>query len=234
MPEDIEGALQVLRSIRQFRKLDNIERYAMMRCNKKQSVSEHTLGVVAIVHLLAYETLPTEKLRLRALVKALFHDFAETFVGDVAYDVKFMQEDLQRALQLSAQRRLDHFLEDMNLPVLYDTFTPDLDPDWEKAITDLIKFADILELYLYTEEEVLSGNLHMIPVLERAKDMIQNCKVLLTSPSAQAIAAEIGRAEIPDSYETNAWYPGPLLRGTSWERIGNVFKSILHLRRKHD
>jgi 5'-deoxynucleotidase YfbR-like HD superfamily hydrolase len=227
-----EAASSILRSIRQFRKLDNIKRYAMMRCRKDQSVSEHTLSVVVIVHILAYETLPTEKLCLRAIVRALFHDFTETFIGDIPYDVKFMEEELKRVLEKVASKRLDHFLNDVNLPVLYNMFTPDvLDPN-EKLITDLVKFADILELYLFCEEEVLSGNLHMLPVQQRAKDMIQNCKFIQVSETARVIATEIGRAEIPESYEMINSYPGPLLADVIWEKIEAVFKSILRLRRK--
>ena len=89
-----------------------IDRWALMRNTRKETLSEHTLETAFIAHALAV----IENKRLggnvnaeRAAVLALFHDAPEIITGDLPTPVKYYNDDIKNAyreMETAAEKRL--------------------------------------------------------------------------------------------------------------------------------
>jgi len=110
-----------------------------------ETVGHHTFGVMAILFFL-YDEPPVSLLKY-----AMFHDAAEVATGDVPATAKWNFPELAKALK-DAEAVVEKRYE-----------TPELD----KAHQDGFKFADMMDLCFKCMEEISTGNVNFIPILER-------------------------------------------------------------------
>ena len=147
-----------------------IERWALMRVSRPESLSEHALDVALIAHVLATlgnvrhgRTLDAD----RAAVIGLFHDASEIITGDMPTPVKYHDEDIRqayKAVEAGAEKRLLSTLPDDLRPTYEKIFSPeagDADPDAaadEAYLRRLVKAADKISALIKCVDERRSGN----------------------------------------------------------------------------
>lgn len=122
----------------------------------KQTVGEHTFGILALIDIVQ----PTAS---KALWRAaLYHDAPEGITGDTPSPVKWRHPELEAALRTVEDRIKNEFNMHTEL-----TFT-------EKRI---LKFCDIMELIIFSMEEVDSGNRIMATVAMNGLTAIRERKL---------------------------------------------------------
>jgi 5'-deoxynucleotidase YfbR-like HD superfamily hydrolase len=132
--------------VRKIRSLQYVRRFNYERCNRYQSVAEHS----AMVAVLAYEAANVlgwpQPAAYEAAFFALMHDAEEAVTGDILHLTK-------RALRKRGdgvawlERQAANELE-LNAPV----------PTSRERILELVEYCDVLELALYLQEEEASGS----------------------------------------------------------------------------
>ena len=138
-----------------------IERWALMRSSRNESLSEHSLDVAMIAHALC--TIGNERLHKnlnaeRAVLIALYHDAAEIITGDMPTPVKYYNEEIRRTykeIERTAAKELVKLLPDD----MKDVYEPLLN---EKGNTEyeakLVKAADKICAYIKCIDEIRMGN----------------------------------------------------------------------------
>lgn len=126
-----------------------IMRYHTMPPIHRQTVGEHTFGVLTII--LEVESFPSSEL-LRA---ALYHDATEALLGDTPSPAKWFAASLEGALKVSEESIKKAYAIDINLS------------EHDKMI---LKYADLMELVVFCLEEADDGNRKM---LEPARDCLR-------------------------------------------------------------
>lgn len=114
----------------------------------KQTVGEHTFGVLAILREVCQPSVALYE-------AALYHDAPEAVTGDVPAPAKWDSPALTEALNDVE----DDIIDRWRLPN-----SRNLNPQEER----LLKFADLMELALFSIEEVNMGNRGMAKVAENA------------------------------------------------------------------
>lgn len=136
-----------------------IDRWALMRNTRKETLSEHTLETAFIAHALAV----IENKRLggsvnaeRAAVMALFHDTTEIITGDLPTPVKYYNEDIKTAykeMERVAENRLLNLLpEDLK-----DEFE-DIFNEKDEHLCKIVKAADKISALIKCKDELSLGN----------------------------------------------------------------------------
>lgn len=138
-----------------------IQRWALMRNNRPETVWEHSYDVVVLAHALAELTRRRfgEEVDVeRCVLLAAYHDAPEIFTGDMPTPVKYDNDDIRRAYQqvetLSAERLLAMLPEDMQ-EVYRPLLLPQNVPETERRI---VKAADKLSALIKCIEELGQGN----------------------------------------------------------------------------
>lgn len=128
---------------RKMRSLANVRRFNFERCNRYQSVAEHSL-FVAMLCMDAALSLGWDWDKVRvAAVYGMMHDAPEAVTGDIPFLVK-------RHMDKGEVKRIDHdAVVELDLPQ-FEATTPD--------VSSLVYFCDALELAMYLQEESASGN----------------------------------------------------------------------------
>ena len=140
-----------------------IERWALMRNSRQETLSEHSLEVAMIAHALC----TIGNLRYgrhldadRAALIGIYHDASEIITGDMPTPVKYYNPEIRSAYKqiehMAENRLLDRLPEDLRSAYRDVFYTPD-DPD-EKYMRRLVKAADKLSAYIKCIEEEKSGN----------------------------------------------------------------------------
>ena len=138
-----------------------IERWALMRNSKQETVSEHALQVGMIAHALAVisitrcgKTVDPEK----AALLGMYHDASEIITGDMPTPVKYHNHEIQDAFQSleekANQQLLSMLPEDMQ-PYYRSLFIP---TEEDAYVHRLVKAADKLSAYIKCIEEASAGN----------------------------------------------------------------------------
>lgn len=157
-----------------------IERWALMRNAREETLSEHTLDVAMIAHALCVignkrfgKSLNAD----RAALIGLYHDASEIITGDMPTPVKYYNEDIRKAYKdveaIAEQRLLNRLPDDMK-PVYEDIFglsglhfhaTDDVSDEElraaeenERLLRRFVKAADKLSALIKCIEEVNAGN----------------------------------------------------------------------------
>ena len=142
-----------------------IERWALMRSSRPENLSEHSLEVALIAHMLCVignvrhgRALDAE----RATLIALYHDASEIITGDMPTPVKYHDgriRDAYRAVERGAEERLlDALPEDLR-PAFEDVFWPaEGAGDDELYLRRLVKAADKVSALIKCVDEARSGN----------------------------------------------------------------------------
>ena len=138
-----------------------IERWALMRNSKQETVSEHALQVGMIAHALAVisitrcgKTVDPEK----AALLGMYHDASEIITGDMPTPVKYHNHEIQDAFQSLEEKANQQLLsilpEDMQ-PYYRSLFIP---TEEDAYVHRLVKAADKLSAYIKCVEELKAGN----------------------------------------------------------------------------
>lgn len=128
---------------RKSRALQHVRRFNFERCNRYQSVAEHSLLVALLCYDAAAEMGLDEREREAAAVAGMSHDLAEAVTGDIPYLVR-------RELGAREVDALDSkALHELGARPVETRFRP------------LVEFCDALELLMYLKEEAESGNVSL-------------------------------------------------------------------------
>ena len=163
-----------------------INRWALMRNLRAETLSEHTLETAFIAHCLAViakkrfsENIDPDKVA----VTALFHDTAEVITGDLPTPVKYYNDDIKGAykqIEATAQKQLTELLP--------ADFKKDFDliynPD--ELTKRLVKAADKLSALIKCTEELNMGNREF----EVAKHSTMKALEALKCPEAEVFLCE--------------------------------------------
>ena len=142
-----------------------IERWALMRSSRPENLSEHSLEVALIAHMLCVignvrfgRHLDAE----RAALVALYHDASEIITGDMPTPVKYHDgniRDAYKAVEKNAEQRLLDALPDDLRPAFEDVFwSSDDASDDELYLRRLVKAADKVSALIKCVDEARSGN----------------------------------------------------------------------------
>ena len=142
-----------------------IERWALMRSSRAENLSEHSLEVALIAHMLCVignvrfgRSLDAE----RAALVALYHDASEIITGDMPTPVKYHDgeiRDAYRAVEKNAEERLVAALPDDLRPVFEGVFWAGEGADEDELyLRRLVKAADKISALIKCVDEARSGN----------------------------------------------------------------------------
>ncbi len=147
-----------------------IDRWALMRSTRRESLSEHTLEVAMLSHALA--TLGNTYLgkhydAAACALCALYHDAAEIITGDMPTPVKYNNPGLKNAYK-ALEKETEEKLISMLPEKMQDAYAPLFSiPDTDTA--RIVKAADKLSAYIKCLEEEKSGNLEFASAKESTK-----------------------------------------------------------------
>ena len=142
-----------------------IERWSLMRSSRAENLSEHSLEVALIAHMLCVignvrygRALDAE----RAALVALYHDASEIVTGDLPTPVKYHDgaiRDAYRAVERNAEERLLDALPSDLRCAFEDVLWPSAEAgEDEHYLRRLVKAADKVSALIKCVEEARSGN----------------------------------------------------------------------------
>jgi 5'-deoxynucleotidase YfbR-like HD superfamily hydrolase len=133
-----------------FRSAADTKRYHTQRTLRDQTVGQHTFNMLMLVQQVAPDT------RKEVLLAVMHHDLPEYFTGDMPAPIKRMHTALKVLMDELEQ----------DLAPLYHEF--DLTPaEWA-----LIKWVDLMELVLFSIEELNMGNKYALSVVKNGLDWL--------------------------------------------------------------
>ncbi|MBP2167652.1 5'-deoxynucleotidase [Erwinia toletana] len=142
-------------------RLKLINRWPLMRNVRTENVSEHSLQVAMVAHVLALIKNQKSGGQLnveRIVLLALYHDASEVLTGDLPTPVKYYNAQIAheyKKIEKIAQQKLIEMLPDD----LQEAFRPLLDEHRHAPEeTAIVKQADALCAYLKCLEELSAGN----------------------------------------------------------------------------
>lgn len=140
-----------------------IERWALMRSSRPESLSEHSLDVAMIAHALCLignvrygRNLNAE----RAALIGLYHDASEIITGDMPTPVKYYNSEISSAYK-NVERVAEYKLLGKlpaDLRPVYEKILIPQSGEEENYLRKLVKAADKISAYIKCIEEETSGN----------------------------------------------------------------------------
>lgn len=155
-----------------------IQRWALMRNSRTETLSEHALEVAVIAHALCTLANVRHGRRLnaeRAALIGMYHDASEIITGDMPTPVKYYNADIRdayKAVEAAAEDRLLQRLPEDLRPVYGDIFgcrtesRSDEEREAERYMRRLVKAADKLSALIKCIEEARSGNTEFVTARE--------------------------------------------------------------------
>jgi len=138
-----------------------INRWALMRNSYPENISEHSLEVGMIAHVLALISNKTYGRNLnaeRAALIGMYHDCTEIITGDMPTPIKYYNSDTKEAYKNVEQQAAKELLA-MLPDYLYEEYESILFPRKEEEyLWRLVKAADRLSAYIKCIEEEKAGN----------------------------------------------------------------------------
>lgn len=140
-----------------------IERWALMRSARPETLSEHSLDVAMIAHALCLIGNRRYGKHLnadRAALIGLYHDSSEIITGDMPTPVKYGNEEIRHAykdVEHEAEERLIALLPEDLQGSFREIYTGTDDPE-DLYMRHLVKAADKISALIKCVEEETSGN----------------------------------------------------------------------------
>ncbi len=138
-----------------------IERWALMRNSNKENISEHSLEVAMLGHVLAIiskEKCGREVDENLVALMGIYHDANEIITGDLPTPVKYYDEDIKDAYKrvehvasLTLLNKLPRYMQEYYKPLLF----PEAGKEY---YWKLVKAADKLSALIKCKEELNLGN----------------------------------------------------------------------------
>ncbi len=141
-----------------------IERWALMRNSRAETLSEHSLEVAMVAHALSVignvrygHKMDAEK----AALIGIYHDASEIITGDMPTPVKYYNSDIREAYKsvehIASDRLLNKLPDDLKTEFT-GIFKKNEDDPEEIYMRKLVKAADKLSALIKCMEERQSGN----------------------------------------------------------------------------
>ncbi len=138
-----------------------IERWSLMRNSRPENLSEHSLEVSMLAHVLALisnERLGNKLNAEKAALIGIYHDATEIITGDMPTPIKYFNENIQGAfkeVEKAAAENLYLMLPDYLKESYKDIFYPAKEDEY---LWKLVKAADKLSALIKCIEEEKAGN----------------------------------------------------------------------------
>lgn len=166
-----------------------INRWALMRNEHSENLSEHSFEVAVIAHALAViknKRFGGNVNGERAALLGLFHDAPETLTGDMPTPVKYYSEEVRNAYK-TVEENACRSLVEMLPEDFRDEFSPLLIADEEDTeLWKLVKAADKISALIKCLEERKAGNSEFVKAGEGIKESIEK----LDMPEAKVFIEE--------------------------------------------
>ncbi len=137
-----------------------IKRWALMRCNEEEALSQHSFECALIAHILATankEVFGGEANVEKVVLTALYHDATEVLCGDLPTPVKYHDEQMRSTYEKIEKKCEDTLLS--KLPdELKDSYAPLVKQDNDELTHRLVKTADKLCALIKCVHELKGGN----------------------------------------------------------------------------
>ena len=157
-----------------------IKRWALMRNATRENISEHSLEVAMVAHLLSVigktrfgKDLNVEK----ASLIAIYHDSTEIITGDMPTPIKYYNEDIQSAFKeiedVAANNLLMMLPEDIRKEY-QSLFFPEEEDEY---LWKLVKAADKISALLKCVEEEKAGNTEFVNAKKATLESIQKMQL---------------------------------------------------------
>ena len=183
-----------------------IERWALMRSSRRESLSEHALDVAMIAHALC--TIGNIRLGRhlnaeRAALIGLYHDVAEIITGDMPTPVKYGSPDMKKASAAAEKQAQHRLLEKLprdlrpaweDILLSPDRQEPDPEAAQSEAVRDeqylraLVKAADKISALIKCIEEDTAGNREFATAMKTIQESVR--KICETYPEAEIFVRE--------------------------------------------
>ncbi|MGN0153421.1 MAG: 5'-deoxynucleotidase [Lachnospiraceae bacterium] len=138
-----------------------INRWALMRNSYPENISEHSLEVGMIAHVLALISNKKYGSHLnaeRAALIGMYHDCTEIITGDMPTPIKYYNAETKEAYK-NVEKQAANELLSMLPDYLYEEYASILFPREDEAyLWKLVKAADRLSAYIKCIEEEKAGN----------------------------------------------------------------------------
>jgi 5'-deoxynucleotidase len=142
-------------------RLQNIDRWSLMRNTTRENVAEHSFHTALIAHLLgsiAKEVFGHDVNPDEAAAYALFHDATEVFTGDIPTPVKHHNPGILANFREIEAQAADRLIATVPAE-LQDIYRPLLTRHTDNAaLAKYLKAADLLDAYLKCLNEMSAGN----------------------------------------------------------------------------
>lgn len=154
-----------------------IDRWALMRNSRRENISEHSLEVAMISHLLAV----IGKVRFgkmldvdRAALLGVYHDCTEIITGDMPTPIKYYSEEMRETFReiedKAAMQLLDMLPEDLRIEYCGLFFKQEK----EDYLWKLTKAADKISALIKCIEEEKAGNTEFISAKDATERAIRD------------------------------------------------------------
>lgn len=149
-----------------------IDRWALMRCNEKENLAEHSLEVAIIASALANigNTYFNKNYNCEQIaLKAMFHDATEIMTGDLPTPIKYYNSDIRNAYSV-----VEKCAQEKELSLLPKELSNKYKGIFELNDKEklLIKAADKLCAYIKCVNEEQSGNIEFSFAAKTTKEAI--------------------------------------------------------------
>lgn len=146
-------------------------RYAGMHAGHRENVAEHSFYVAVIADWIVSDLCIDNVDADKVMRMAIYHDVEEAYTGDIVTPVKYRSNSLRDEWDKLSLQLLEEGLEhDFRLTPAFSARIQDTHVQYEseKMITvegQIVKFADMLQSFIYLVRELKGGNQHAHTVL---------------------------------------------------------------------
>lgn len=157
-----------------------IERWALMRNAISENISEHSLEVSMIAHVLAVigrkrfqKDLNAEK----AALIAIYHDSTEIITGDMPTPIKYYNRDIMHAFKAIEDNAANQLLSMLPEDLREEYESIFFQDQSEEYLWKLVKAADKLSALIKCIEENKAGNLEFVQAKEAIEATIHKMEL---------------------------------------------------------
>lgn len=158
-------------------RMKNIYRWGLMRNNRAENLSEHSLEVAIIAHALCIiknKRLGGNLDANKIAVASMFHDTSEIITGDMPTPIKYYNPEIK-----NVYKDIESIAEDKLLSMLPEDLREDYIPLYKVTAEEkgIIKAADKISAYIKCIEETESGNKEFNKALIATRKAIEDMKL---------------------------------------------------------